>query len=259
MKASPYLRLWLGAYLLMWSAAAAAQNAITAGPADLRAGPDPTYPVVARLDADTPVAVMGCLDDWSWCDVSLDDTRGWLYAPAITYDYEGGYVPLYSYAPALGIPVVAFSLDDYWGRYYHERPWYAERDDWRHRAPRHERPPGPPPTAAPPPRPVRGDRPDRPVHLGSAEPGPHDGAGESGDAKPPGPRAAESRPSPPARHEEHSTQGERAPPPPRPQQREAPPPQQERRATPSQRDERPPVPQRTEGPRGEENRGDHPE
>jgi len=25
---------------------------------------------------------------------------------------------------ALGIAVVPFVLDDYWGRYYHSRPWY---------------------------------------------------------------------------------------------------------------------------------------
>jgi uncharacterized protein YraI len=246
MKTPPCLCLWLGAPLLALSAAAGAQNAITAGPADLRAGPDPTYPVVARLDADTPVQVLGCLDDWSWCDVSLEDTRGWLYAPAITYDYEGGYVPLYSYAPALGIPVVTFSLDDYWGRYYHERPWYAERDDWRHRAPRHERPAGPPPSTALPPHPLRSDRPERSVHLG--------------DAEPPRPEAG---PPPAPRHEEHSNAVERASPA-RPEQREAPPPRQERahpeRATPPQHDERPPVPQRMEGPRHEEkeNRGDHP-
>ena len=265
MKTPPCLRLWLGVSLLALSTGAAAQNAITAGPADLRAGPDPTYPVVARLEADTPVQVMGCLDDWSWCDVSLEDTRGWLYAPAITYGYEGGYVPLYSYAPALGIPVETFSLDDYWGRYYHERPWFAERDDWRHRAPRHERPPGPPPSASPPPRPMRADRPEPPLHLGSSAPprpeASHDRAPEGGDARAPGPRAGENA-LPPAPRQEHSNPAERAPPPAHPGQREAPPPPQDRsrpeRATPSQHEERPPAPQRTEAPRHEENRGDHP-
>src|ERR1700681_66087 len=113
-----------GVYLLALSAVAAAENAVTTHPADVYAGPDDSYPMVAQLDADAPVQVMGCLDDWSWCDVTFGDNRGWLYSPDITYAYQGGYVPLYSYAPGLGIPVVAFSLDGYWGSHYHNRPWY---------------------------------------------------------------------------------------------------------------------------------------
>jgi hypothetical protein len=30
----------------------------------------------------------------------------------------------------IGIGVVAFTLDDYWGRYYVHRPWYGERHRW---------------------------------------------------------------------------------------------------------------------------------
>ncbi len=126
------LRLGLGAVLLIFSAAAAAQNALTTESADLYAGPDDSYPVVAELDSNIPIQVMGCLDDWSWCDVAVGDSRGWLYSPAITYEYEGGYVPLYTYAPSLGIAVVPFSVGGYWDRYYHDRPWYSRREEWEH-------------------------------------------------------------------------------------------------------------------------------
>jgi uncharacterized protein YraI len=179
-KAPP--RLALGALLLICSAAALAQNAITTAQSDLYAGPDNAYPVVAQLDPNTPVQVMGCLDDWSWCDVSIEDARGWMYSPDITYYYEGGYVPLYSYAPSLGIAVVPFSVDVYWGHYYHDRPWYGRREEWAHRTVEHRRPPGPPPSAGPPPRPEHREGPreaardnDRPLHLGragTAEPSP---------------------------------------------------------------------------------------
>ena len=168
------LRLGLGAFLLICSGTAMAQNAMTTAGVDLYAGPDNAYPVVAQLDPNTPIQVMGCLDDWSWCDVSVQDARGWMYSPDITYQYEGGYVPLYSYAPSLGIAVVPFSVDMYWGRYYHNRPWYGRREEWAHRTVEHRRPPGPPPSAGPPPRPERRDGPreaardDRPLHLGRA-------------------------------------------------------------------------------------------
>lgn len=169
------LRLVFGAGVLVCSAAAIAQNAMTSESAALYAGPGDAYPVVAELDSNTPIQVMGCLDDWSWCDVALGDNRGWLYSPDITYQYEGGYVPLYTYAPSLGIAVVPFSVDVYWGRHYHDRPWYSRRDEWAHRTVEHRRPPGPPPSAGPPPRSEHGPREaarpdDRSFRLGSAEP-----------------------------------------------------------------------------------------
>lgn len=239
------LRLCLGVPLLVFSAATLAENAMTTGSSDLYAGPDDSYPVVAELDSNSPIQVMGCLDDWSWCDVVAADTRGWMYAPDITYGYEGGYVPLYQYAPSLGIAVVPFTLDVYWGRYYHGRPWYSQRTEWEHREVHHRRPSGPPPHSGPIPRPEHREaprvaaRPDhRDVHPGSAEPrhddhGPadrraeaehraeaerHDNApGRNMRSEPPRPAEAP-RPSEPPRPEAHAMPApphpaEHAPPP----------------------------------------------
>jgi len=246
-------RLGLGALLLICSAAALAQNAMTTAPADLYAGPDNAYPVVAQLDPNTPVQVMGCLDDWSWCDVAVEDTRGWMYSPDITYYYEGGYVPLYSYAPSLGIAVVPFSVDVYWGHYYHDRPWYSRREEWAHRTVSHRRPPGPPPSAGPPPRPEHREGPreaahdnDRPLHLGragAAEP-PQERRDDERKPAPPPPRpdmhatpapprsethALPAAPTPP--HEDHSRPA--SPPP----GRAAPPPHEEHPRSPPQKEE----------------------
>jgi uncharacterized protein YraI len=176
MRAATRPRLWLGGMLMLFSIAALAENAVTTDVVSVRAGPDGSYPEVAQLDADTPIQVMGCLDDWSWCDVSFADNRGWLYAPDITYQYEGGYVPFYTYAPTFGLPVVTFSIDAYWGNHYHDRPWYAQRDEWIHRSMSHQRPPGPPPRREPPPRevvraerPHGGPRPGESVRLSKAQ------------------------------------------------------------------------------------------
>jgi uncharacterized protein YraI len=190
--ASDHLRLAVGAILFSISCAAMAGNAITTEVASVRAGPDDSYPEVAQLDADSPIQVMGCLDDWSWCDVTFEGNRGWMYSPDITYEYEGGYVPFYSYAPAFSIPVVTFTVDAYWGRYYHDRPWYGEREQWAHRVIEHRPPPGPPPHRGPPPREVVSrDRPhggppgDHSIRVGSAEHRPSEHA-------PPPPHAAPS-------------------------------------------------------------------
>src|ERR1700726_1827428 len=99
------LTVGLASVLLAIPFATSAQDAFTTRTVNVRAGPDTSYPAVAILGGGVPVQVMGCLDDWSWCDVAFEDNRGWIYSPDITYAYQGGYVPLYSYAPGLGVPV----------------------------------------------------------------------------------------------------------------------------------------------------------
>ena len=138
----------LGVFLLAFSFAASAQDAFTTQTVNVRAGPDTSYPAVAVLGTGAPVHVMGCLDDWSWCDVIFGDNRGWVYSPYLSYVYQGYRVPFYSYAPAFGIPIISFSVGSYWDRYYRGRPWYGRRDYWEHRQPVHVRPSGPPPRAS---------------------------------------------------------------------------------------------------------------
>jgi uncharacterized protein YraI len=206
MRATTCLRVSVGVCLLALAGAASAQNAMTTDSADIYAGPDNSYPEVAQLDPDTPIQVMGCLDDWSWCDVGFDGNRGWLYSPDIAYQYQGGYAPLYAYAPGLGVPVVAFSFDTYWGSYYHDRPFYQQREQWAHRTVNHRRPPGPAPSSGPPPRtairdirPHAGPQPDHGVRLGSAN-----SPGQKNDR--PGTGAHVGTPAPDSRHNDHSPQ-----------------------------------------------------
>jgi uncharacterized protein YraI len=213
-------RLGLGALLSTVCAGALAQNAMITTSADLYAGPDDSYPQVAQIDSNTPVQVNGCLDDWSWCDVSFQDARGWVYSPDITYMYQGGYVPLYQYAPSLGIAVVPFSLDVYWGRYYQGRPFFAQRTQWEHRTINHRRPSGPPPHAGPPPRPAPGPREagrpdDHSIHLGSAVPPHNEAPPHAVQGRPPvGPRPDQHAPAlPTPQRDDHANGPGRAAPP----------------------------------------------
>jgi uncharacterized protein YraI len=154
MKRTTACARWLTVMLLALPIAAIAQQAFTTRTVNVRAGPDVAYPLVAQVGPGAPMQVMGCLGDWSWCDVAYADLRGWVYGPYLTYGYQGGVVPLYSYAPSLGIPIITFSIGPYWDRYYYGRPWYGRRDYWVGRPPPpHYRPPGPPPRDTPPPRP----------------------------------------------------------------------------------------------------------
>jgi len=144
------LTVGLASVLLAIPFATSAQDAFTTRTVNVRAGPDTSYPAVAVLGGGAPVQVMGCLDDWSWCDVGFEDNRGWVYAPYLSYVYQGARVPFYTYAPSFGIPIIGFSIGSYWDRYYRGRSWYGRRDYWEQREPRHARPSGPPPRSTPP-------------------------------------------------------------------------------------------------------------
>ena len=146
------------------AAKAQALTAFTTSTVVLRAGPSISYPHVLVVGGGAPVAVYGCLAGWSWCDVSFQNARGWIDADYLSSPYRGAHVPIPRYGARLGVPVLGFSFNDYWGSYYRDRPWFNHRGHW---APRDHGPYYPPhgPPHQPPHHPDRPPhRPDRPTH-----------------------------------------------------------------------------------------------
>jgi uncharacterized protein YraI len=189
--------------------AASAQDARAAKWVNLRAGPDRDYPLVGSFGPNTPLAVQGCTDGYGWCDViGPNGARGWMYAGNISYSYQNGYVPLLSYGPQIGLPIVSFVIGSYWGSYYRNRPFYNTIPRWEHHRPPPRpivrppmrppiRPPGPPPRPGirppgdrPPPgvRPPGGNRPPPPSVRppGGARPGEGGGGRPGGGGGRPG-------------------------------------------------------------------------
>jgi len=107
------------------------------GDATLRAGPDRSYPNVAMLPAGAEVVIEGCVDGWSWCDVTAGNDRGWVAGYLLQEEYEGRRVRIPEYGVRIGIPVIAFVFGTYWDDNYRNRAWYGERDQWRRITPRH--------------------------------------------------------------------------------------------------------------------------
>ena len=134
MLRNQFSKILLGATLLC-SASAFAHEAWTTRQVNARAGPDATYPVVATLAGDYPVDVAGCLSDYSWCDVVFNGDRGWVPGRRLHYSYQSRRVPLYDYGARIGLPIVSFSLLNYWDSYYSARPFYQDRPRW-YNAPR---------------------------------------------------------------------------------------------------------------------------
>lgn len=109
----------------------------------LQAGPDAEYPSIVELRAGTPVSIQGCIEGWSWCDVVVGPDRGWVPGTFLEESYGGQRVVVIDYGPRIGIPVVAFSLGVYWDRHYHNRPFYAQRQEWTSRSITPHAPPRP--------------------------------------------------------------------------------------------------------------------
>jgi len=112
------------------SGAAVAETAYTNRVANLRAGPGRDYPVVLQVPPGRPVEVAGCLEDYAWCDVIAGSDRGWMYSGTLEYPYEGHRVVILNEGPAIGLPILGFSVGPYWDTYYRNRPWYGRRSYW---------------------------------------------------------------------------------------------------------------------------------
>jgi len=141
-----HLLMMTAGSLMLFAAGAQAQQPITATGTDLFAGPGEDYPPVVELGGGYPLEIYGCVGGYTWCDVSYGEYRGWIDGRDIEYPYQDEQVPLYLYGYELGLPIVTFSIGSYWGRYYHDRPFYGEQPYWEHHV-------GPPPSRWDGPRP----------------------------------------------------------------------------------------------------------
>jgi len=133
------------------------------------------------VPAGAYVEVYGCLPDYTWCDVGIYGSRGWVAATYLQYYWGDQWVYLPAYAPRIGVPIVTFVLGTYWGDHYRHRSWYRERERWERSPPRSLPPPrrSPgfhprlPPPAHPPARVMRQSdwaRPAQPMNRPAARP-----------------------------------------------------------------------------------------
>jgi uncharacterized protein YraI len=133
--------LSLAALALCAPLLAGAAEGVVVADISLQAGPDTEYPSIEELNAGTPVSIQGCLDGWTWCDVIAGNgDRGWVPGTFIEETYNNERVVVMDYGARIGIPIVSFSLGVYWDSHYHNRPFYAQRQQFESRA-IHVRPP----------------------------------------------------------------------------------------------------------------------
>ena len=126
-----FVKIAAAGMLMLAPAIAQAAEGYSTANVNMRAGPSTRYPAVAVIPAGSSVEIRGCLSDVNWCDVEFYGGRGWVsgqYVQAL-YQQRRVYVGPQYYRP-LGIPMIRFSVDNYWDRYYRNRDFYRDRDRW---------------------------------------------------------------------------------------------------------------------------------
>lgn len=191
--------LWVSLFavaILLPLSASAQLAAITTQAVNMRAGPDRSFPLVTWLPPGTGVNVVGCIDGWRWCDVVWGFNRGWIFARFLSMVFQNQPTVIFNTGAMLGVPIISFSIGNYWGLHYRNRPWWNNRNYWYSRPPSWNRPPPRPPAVRPPPRPpprppVAQPRPPRPPPPSGGRP-PSSGGSQGGGRPPSGGRPPQS-------------------------------------------------------------------
>ncbi|MGH6804118.1 MAG: DUF6600 domain-containing protein [Methyloceanibacter sp.] len=130
LAAAVAIATWIGAMQSPVEAQVPRPNGYAVTNVNLRAGPGTYYPAILVVPARTPISILGCLGDYTWCDVFFQGNRGWMRSIYLQGWYRGYYYSLRDYAPRLGYRVVSFDIGRYWDSNYRERPFYGERRRW---------------------------------------------------------------------------------------------------------------------------------
>ena len=71
------------------TSASAATIATASTPLNIRSGPGPQYGIVGAIPDRGHAAIIGCIQDSLWCQVSYNGHQGWAYAQYLTAQLSG--------------------------------------------------------------------------------------------------------------------------------------------------------------------------
>ncbi|MDR3435556.1 SH3 domain-containing protein [Telmatospirillum sp.] len=116
--------------LASFTTVASAADGIATRDGTLRAGPGTSYPEVATVSSGESLQIYGCVAGYGWCDVSAEGDRGWIRGSRIAFLRDGTHYRVSESYSDFGLTIAIFGLNDYWGNYYSERPWFTDHR-WR--------------------------------------------------------------------------------------------------------------------------------
>lgn len=86
---------------------AAAKTAIVTTDLNMREGPGPNHPVITAMPSGEAVAIQGCLESMSWCQVTWNGQTGWAYADYLAMEVGGNRVVVREATPQVRIPILS--------------------------------------------------------------------------------------------------------------------------------------------------------
>jgi uncharacterized protein YraI len=87
---------------------ALALDAVAVTDLNMRAGPGSQYPIVATIQSNGAVEIIGCLEQGNWCQLSWQGNQGWSYSEYLAVTETGEQVFVPQARSILDIPIVAF-------------------------------------------------------------------------------------------------------------------------------------------------------
>lgn len=129
MKARVAMALVIG--FLLAPLPAGAESGFASASVNMRAGPGTGYPVLLVIPGGARLDIVGCLANYSWCDVSWGRTRGWVYGRYLQDRRTWRSVPL----NRSRFGTTTFDFNNYWADHYRNRSFYRHRDRWNRLGP----------------------------------------------------------------------------------------------------------------------------
>lgn len=128
MRSISTIAVLVAAALMPSAATAQARPGHVARAAWLHSGPLEEFPVVRDVRQGTAVNLHGCLQDWSWCDITYRNERGWIPAAALYISRQGHRRAA---GANMGIETTSFNFGTYWESHYRGRNFYKQRRCWQ--------------------------------------------------------------------------------------------------------------------------------
>lgn len=124
---------------------AEAANAYATGNVNMRTGPGTQYGRVGTIPAGATLTIRGCLNGYSWCEVTFAGRRGWASSNYLQATYQNRRRPIIHVGPIIGLPIIVHRpRPPHWGGHRPRPPHWGHRPrppHWGHRP----RPPRPQP------------------------------------------------------------------------------------------------------------------
>lgn len=109
-KTSRIAAFGAGLALLVAAAPAFAVEGYSTAHLNVRTGPGTQYPIAGMMEYNVPANITGCINDYSWCAVSVAGVNGWVSSEYLVLNKGGEIMQITG--PDSGLPVVEAAVTE---------------------------------------------------------------------------------------------------------------------------------------------------